>query len=121
VVRDVPGVRDVCNGLRTRIGGVPADDAAAPGGDLMDVDAFDEMVAGLQSRPPAGSGSERAVRRRSRLRPVLFLAMVWLGLGAIIVAFGWAGILIACAIGALLLDRLLHRNAGDAGSPPPGQ
>ncbi|MCA2219026.1 BON domain-containing protein [Jidongwangia harbinensis] len=121
VVRDVYGVRDVCNGVRTRVGGVPPDTAGAPTADLMDVDAFDEMVACLQSPSPAGDGPGRTTRRQRGLRLVLLLAIACLPLGVLMVAFGWAGMLIACGIGALIVERLLHRTTGDAGSPPRGQ
>jgi hypothetical protein len=52
---------------------------------------------------------------------VLLLAIACLPLGAFMVTFGWAGMLIACAIGALIVERLLHRTTRDAGSPPRGQ
>jgi hypothetical protein len=119
VVRDVPGVRDVCNGLRTRVSGAPAGDAAAPTGELMDVDAFDEMLAGLQTRPATEDRPGRVANWQPGLRLVLILAVVCLPLGAIMVAFGWAGLLIACGIGALITERLLHRRAGGGTLSPP--
>lgn len=100
VVRSVPGVRDVCNGLRTRVSG-PDDD-----------EEFDEIVGGLD---------DLTAGRRSRLRGgsgvplILLLAVVCLPVGALAAAFGPAAMAAAFVAAAVLVvgvHRFRHRPAG---------
>lgn len=88
--RAVPGVRDVCNRLRTR--GGPPGPAGSP------TTARGSSPAG---RPP--------LPRRTVALLALALAAVWILLGLLIAALGLAGVLIGCLGAAATLEAVHAR------------
>lgn len=99
VVRSVPGVRDICNGLRTRVSG-PDDD-----------EEFDEIVGDLDDLT---AGRPAGPHGRSGVPLILLLAMVCLPVGALAAAFGpvaMTGAGLAAAVAVVLIHRFRHRPA----------
>ena len=96
LVRRVPGVRDVCNAMRTRVRTTVEPDRES--------EAFDKIVAALsieEAPPRAGRPAQPVL--------VLLVATVLLVLGGLVLSLGWPGALIACGVGAGLLEMGLRR------------
>jgi hypothetical protein len=102
VVRQVPGVRDVCNALRTRVTAAPeADGGALATSGQRESEAFDEIVASLRDDSSGPSaGPSRRLPGRTQL---LLVALVLLPLAWLVLTLGWPGLLIACGVGAAMV------------------
>jgi hypothetical protein len=110
VVRQVPGVRDVCNSVRTRVKETSeTDNGAVATSGRRESEAFDEIVAALSLRdgpsyPPAGPS-----RRLPGQALLLLVALILLPLGWLVLKLGWPGLLIACGVGAVLVEMSSRR------------
>jgi hypothetical protein len=115
VVREVPGVRDVCDGLRSR---EPAVDGGPGATAVRSVhQEFDAIVAGVafdesSRQTPAGTGwglPGIVVLRlvASFLLPVVVLATVT----------GWLSVLITCVVGAVAVQMMRGRRRRSARGP----
>jgi hypothetical protein len=115
VVRDVPGVRDVCDGLRAR---EPAVDGGPGDTKVRSVrQEFDAIVADLalheSSRPSAaGTGS-----RLPGIVVLRLLASCLLPIVVLATVTGWLGVLIACAVGAVAVEMMQARRRRAARGP----
>jgi hypothetical protein len=114
LVRQVSGVRDVSNMMRTLVKEtLEADEGVLATSGHRESDAFDEIVATLSTRestreatsyPPA----ESTWRMPGEVR-LFLVAVVLLLLGLLVMTLGSPGVLIACAVGAIMLEMSLRR------------
>jgi hypothetical protein len=110
LVRQVSGVRDVSNMMRTLVKEtLEADEGVLATSGHRESDAFDEIVATLStseamSYPPA----ESTWRMPGEVR-LFLVAVVLLLLGLLVMTLGSPGVLIACAVGAIMLEMSLRR------------
>lgn len=114
----VDGVRDVCNALRvsgpdtsvpshSSLRHEPATDEVAPRNGTDDARRFDETVARLtaENPTPARSSGRRLTSMADVVRMML-IALISVSMVALAVSVGWLGVLIACLVGALLVEVL---------------
>ncbi len=117
VARNVIGVRDVCDGLRPRTRTAPTDDAGplASAG-RSERQAFEEIVADLAAPVPSQDSRDRTGSRPDGVVVVLLTSLCLL-LGVLMAILGWLGVLIACAVGVVAVERLQSRRR----RPPRGE
>jgi hypothetical protein len=116
VVGQVAGVRDVCNAVRTRARTAPeADRGALATSGQRDSEAFGEIVASL-SLHDGSPGPPAAPRRRlPGTTQLLVVALILLPLAWLVLTLGWPGLLIACGVGAVMLEMNARRRAKRTG------
>lgn len=110
LVRQAPGVRDVCNAMRTRAKTtLEPDDVALATSGHRESEAFDEIVATLSPREgPSHPRAEATWRMPGQVR-LFLVAVVMLLLGWLVMKLGWPGVLIACGVGAVMVEIYARR------------
>jgi hypothetical protein len=91
-----PEVCDVC------------DTELATGG-RRDSESFDEIVASLSTSGGAASRPATASRRASGRARLLRTSVLLLLLGWLVLELGWPGVLIACGVGAGMVEMHVRR------------
>jgi hypothetical protein len=110
LVRRVLGVRDVRNALRTRVkAGPEADNCALATSGQGEPDAFDEIVASLSLHDNSSAPSAGSSRRQPAMVQLLTVALILLPLGWLVLTLGWPGLLIACGVGAVMVEMNARR------------
>jgi hypothetical protein len=110
VVRQVPGVRDICNSLRTRVTETPeADHGALATSGQRESEVFDEIVAAMSPPETSSHPRESSTRRMPGQAHVLLVAVVLLLLGWLVMKLGWPGLLIACGVAAGMVEMRVRR------------
>jgi hypothetical protein len=103
LVRQVPSVRDVSNTMRTRVKeALEPDEGALATSGQRESDSFDEIVATLSPR-------EESTRRMPGQVRLFLVAVLLLLLGWLVMKLGSPGVLIACAVGAVMLEMNFRR------------
>jgi hypothetical protein len=115
VVRHVPGVRDVCDGLRSR---APAVDGGPGATSARSVRReFDAIVAGLASEESSRQSPTGTGWRLPGIVVLRLLASFLLPILVVATVTGWPGVLIACVVGAVAVEMMRVRRRRAARGP----
>lgn len=110
VVRQVTGVREVCNAVRTRVReAFNADEGALATIGQRESEAFDQIVAALSNRDDPSDSAAGSPKWPSGRERLLLVAAVLLLLGWLVMTWGWPGLLIACGVGAGVVEMNSRR------------
>jgi hypothetical protein len=110
VVRHVPEVRDVCNGLRPQAGHTAvAGSAALLTTERSESDTFDEIATELRAPKPLSDEPARRTRRLPGLVLVVIVAVISLLFGVLLAILGWPILLIGCMVGMVIAQMVFPR------------